>query len=222
MGKHVTLTAGDGHTLDAYKAAPEGAPRGGLIVIQEIFGVNHHIRAVTDGYAADGYLAIAPAMFDRTERGVELGYDQDGIMKGRGLMGGLDWGTAMLDVAAAAAALGDASKTGLVGYCWGGSVAWVASVRAGLDCAIGYYGGKVIDFVGEQPACPVMLHFGDQDQGIPIDDVEKIKAAHPDVPVHRYAEAGHGFSCDERASYHAESAALARDRTLAFLGEHVG
>ncbi len=222
MGEHLTLTAGDGHTLDAYKATPQDAPRGGLIVVQEIFGVNHHIRAVADGYAADGYVALAPAMFDRTERGVELGYDQDGMAKGRGLMAGLDWDTAMLDVKAAAAELGDAGKVGLVGYCWGGSVAWVAGVRAGLDCTIGYYGGKVIDFVGEQPTCPVMLHVGDQDHGIPIDDVEKIKAAHPEVPVHRYAEAGHGFSCDERASYHAESAATARERTLAFLQEHIG
>ena len=222
MGEHVTLTAGDGHTLDAYKATPEGAPRGGLIVIQEIFGVNHHIRAVADGYAADGYVALAPAMFDRIERGVELGYDQDGMTKGRGLMADLDWDTAMLDIKAAQAALGDAGKVGLVGYCWGGSVAWVAGVRSGLDCAVGYYGGKVIDFVSEQPTCPVMLHFGDQDQGIPIDDVEKIKAAHPGVPVHRYAEAGHGFSCDERASFHAASAALARERTLVFFREHIG
>ena len=222
MGEHLTLSAGDGHTLDAYKAMPEGTPRGGLIVVQEIFGVNSHVRAVADGFAADGYVALAPAWFDRAERGVDLGYTADGMAKGRGIMSALDWDNTVRDVKAAAAELSGAGKVGLGGYCWGGSVAWVAAVRAGLDCSVGYYGGRIIDFVGETPTCPVMLHFGDKDAAIPIDDVEKIKAAHPDVPVHRYAEAQHGFNCDERASWDADSAKLARERTLEFFREHIG
>ena len=222
MGQTITLTAADGHELQAYRAAAEGAPRGGLVVIQEIFGVNGHIRDVCDGFAADGYAAIAPAVFDRVERGVELDYDDAGIARGRALRAGLGWDGAMADVEAAAGALEPSGRVGVVGYCWGGSLAWLAACRLDVACAVGYYGGQIIGFNDETPRCPVILHFGETDASIPMDDVDAIRAAHADVPVHVYGDAGHGFNCDRRAAYHAESAKTARARTLALFAEHVG
>ena len=222
MGKPITLTAADGHTLDGYRADPSGAARGGLVVAQEIFGVNHHIRAVCDRFAEAGYLAVAPALFDRTQKRVELGYTPEDIAAGRAIMQKLDLDAAMKDVAAAAAVAKEAGKTAVVGYCWGGTVAWAAATRlAGLAGSVAYYGGGIGGLAGEKPRCPVMLHFGDQDQSIPMEVVEKVRAAHPDLPLYIY-HAGHGFNCDARGSYHAESAKLALDRTLGFLREHVG
>ncbi|HUT50088.1 MAG TPA: dienelactone hydrolase family protein [Alphaproteobacteria bacterium] len=221
MGEMITLTAEDGFTLDAYKAAPEGPPKGGIVVVQEIFGVNSHIRGDTDKFARAGYFAIAPAVFDRLEKGVELGYDEAGVAQGRELMGRMDFDKALMDVRAAADAVAGAGKTGLVGYCWGGSVAWLAATRLGLP-SVGYYGGGIPGFADEAPKAPVMLHFGELDAGIPLDGVEKVKAKHPDVPVHIYEGAGHGFNCDQRGSYHEPSAKLALERTLEFFGAHVG
>ena len=222
MGQTITLTAADGHELEAYRADPEGAPTGGLVVIQEIFGVNGHIRDVCDGFAADGYAALAPAVFDRVERGVELDYDDDGIARGRALRAELGWEGAMADVDAAAGALEPSGKVGVVGYCWGGSLAWLAACRLDVTCAVGYYGGQIIGFNDETPRCPVILHFGDADASVPMDDVDAIRAAHADVPIHVYADAAHGFNCDRRDTYHAECAKTARARTLAFLAEHLG
>lgn len=221
MGEMITLTAEDGFELDAYKAAPEGTPKGGIVVIQEIFGVNSHIRGDTDKFARHGYLAIAPAVFDRLEKNVELGYDEAGIARGRELMGQMDFDTALMDIRAAVDAVAGAGKTGLVGYCWGGSVAWLAATRLGIP-SVGYYGGRIPDLADEQPKAPVMLHFGALDAGIPLDGVEKVKAKHPDVPVHIYEDAGHGFNCDARGSYHEPSAKIALERTLEFFGAHVG
>ncbi len=220
MGQTITLTAEDGHELSAYRADPADVPRGGLVVIQEIFGVNPHIRSVCDRYAESGYAAIAPAMFDRVERGVELEYNTEGIAKGREIMAGLDWDGPVRDVAAAAAAIADAGKTGAIGYCWGGSVAWLAATRLGLP-SVGYYGGQIVEFLEETPRVPVMLHFGAEDPVIPPEDVDKIRAAQPDVPVFMY-QAGHGFNCDMRASYNEESAKFALTRTLEFLAENLG
>lgn len=221
MGETIRIKAEDGHEFEAYRADPEGEARGGLVVIQEIFGVNHHIRAVCDGFAAAGYRAIAPAIFDRVKPGIELDYDEAGVARGRELRGEVDWDGPMQDIAATAALLAKEGKVGAVGYCWGGSLAWLAATRLGLP-SVGYYGGQIIDFVDEQPKAPVLLHFGETDSAIPLDDVDKIRATHPEVPIHVYAGAGHGFNCDARGSYHAESAATARDRTLVFLGEQVG
>jgi len=221
MGETISLTADDGHKLGAYRARPEGAARGGLVVIQEIFGVNGHIRSVCDGFAADGYDAIAPALFDRAESGVELGYDEAGMTRGRAIRGQLEWDNAVRDIAAALAALSGEGKVGVVGYCWGGSLAWLAATRLGPACAVSYYGGQIVQFKDESATCPVLMHFGDKDASISADDVAAIRAAQPDVPVHIYP-AGHGFNCDQRADYHAESAALARERTLAFLAENLG
>lgn len=223
MGQDVTLTAEDGFTLSAYRANPSGAPRGGLVVIQEIFGVNHHIRGLTDRFAADGYVALAPAVFDRVEPGLSIGYTQADIERGRAIRGKAGWDAMVMDVRAAVAALKkEGLKVGTVGYCLGGSLAWLAATRIdGLAGAIAYYGGAVAEFAHEQPRCPVLIHWGETDASIPREHREKVKTAHPGVPQHVYP-AGHGFSCDERGSYHEPSATLARERTIAFLRQHVG
>ncbi len=218
MGEIIELQAEDGHKLAAYQAGPEGAAKGGLVVIQEIFGVNSHIRDVCDRFAGAGYAAIAPAMFDRVKKDVDLGYDEEGIAAGRELMAKLDWDSGLMDVAAAAQVLRPDGKIGVVGYCWGGSVAWLAACRMDIDAAVGYYGGQIPNFVDETPRCPVMLHFGETDASIPLEGVDAVRAAHPDIPVFTYP-AGHGFSCDQRASFHAESARRALVHTLDFFSE---
>jgi carboxymethylenebutenolidase len=222
LGKTVQGTAAHGHAFSIYRADPAGTPRGALVIVQEIFGVNSHIRAVCDHFAADGYLAVAPALFDRVERGVELGYQADDIAAGRALREKVSLEEALADVEAAAEKVAGVGKTGVVGYCWGGTVAWVAATRSRtFAAAVSYYGGGVPDLADEQPNCPVQLHFGEQDQAIPLAGVDRLKAAHPELPVYLYP-AGHGFNCDQRASHHAESARQARERTLAFLRAHVG
>jgi len=222
MGKMIELTAPDGHKLGAYRADPSGKPRGGIVVIQEIFGVNSHIKSVADGYAKDGYLAIAPALFDRVQRNVDLGYSPDDIAKGRELRAKMANDTVVKDVEAAVKAAAEGGKVAIVGYCWGGYVAWISAARvAGLAASVPYYGGGVHEAIGEQPKCPAMLHFGERDHMIPLEGVKKLAAAHPQQIVHIYP-ADHGFNCDQRASYDAPSAKLARERTLAFLKQHVG
>ena len=223
MGKTLTLTASDGHKFSAYRADPQGKPKGGVVVIQEIFGVNQHMREVCDGVAKDGYAALAPALFDRAERGVELGYTEGDIARGRDLRAKLAWEDVLKDVAASIKAVADAGKVGIVGYCWGGSVAWRAATQlGGLACAVGYYGGQITPFKDERPKVPVMLHFGETDASIPLTDVEAIKKAQPKLPIYVYPGAGHGFSCDHRGSYHAASASLARTRTMQFFAQNVG
>jgi carboxymethylenebutenolidase len=222
MGKMIELTASDGHRLAAYRAEPAGKPRGGIVVIQEIFGVNSHIRSVADGYAADGYLAIAPAMFDRLQRGYDTGYGQDEIQAGIAMMQKLDWKNTFADVDAAVAEAAKAGKVGIVGYCWGGTVAWrAASHTKGLAAAAPYYGGGMPNFMDEKPRIPVMCNFGEQDKSPTPEQARQLLGKHPEVQGHFYP-AGHGFNCDQRGSYHAESAKLARERTLAFFRKHVG
>jgi carboxymethylenebutenolidase len=223
MGEMVTLEAEDGHRLAAYRATPAGAPRGGLVVIQEIFGVNRHVRTVADGWAADGYLALAPALFDRVERDVQLDYQTADVEWGRDLRGRIPVDDALRDVAAAVRALaGCVARVGVVGYCWGGTLAWLSATRlGGVSAAVGYYGVGIADTAGEAPRCPVLLHFGKADASIPREHYEKVQRLHPALPVHIYP-AGHGFNCDERGSHHAPSARLARERTLAFLRTHLG
>jgi len=222
MGDTITLTAEDGHKLAAYRAAPTGAPRGGLVVVQEIFGVNSHIKSVCDGFAADGYVALAPAIFDRVERDFAIGYKPEDIERGRGVRGKLSVEDAVKDVGAAVKALAaERLKVGVVGYCFGGTLAWLAATRiAGVACAVGYYGGGIADAAAETPRCPVLLHWGETDQSIPPEHHARVRAAHPDLPMHVYP-AGHGFNCDQRGSYHEPSAKLARQRTLDFLAKHV-
>ena len=221
MGETIRLTASDGHELDAYRAEPGTPARAGLVVIQEIFGVNDHIREVADGFAADGFTAVAPALFDRAEPGVELGYEGEDRERGLAILAEVGWDGPVLDIAAAAQALKPVGRVGVVGYCWGGSLAWLAACRLEVDCSVGYYGGQIKDYVDEEPRCPVMLQFGDADKSIPLENVDAIRAAQPGVPVHVYP-GGHGFNCDRRSSYNPGSAAEARERTIAFLAEHMG
>jgi carboxymethylenebutenolidase len=223
MGSMIELQAADGHKLAAYRAEPAGKPRGGIVVIQEIFGVNKHIKSVADGYAADGYLVVAPAMFDRARRGYDTGYSQPEIQAGIAIMQKLDWKQTMQDAAAGVEAAKAAGKVGIVGYCWGGTVAWVAAARlSGLACAAPYYGGGMPGFIGEKPRCPALCHFGEQDQSPTLEQAKAIAKAHPEITAHYYAGAGHGFNCDQRPSYNAEASKLARERTLAFFRQHVG
>jgi carboxymethylenebutenolidase len=218
----IELESEDGHRLAAYRALPDRAPRGGLVVIQEIFGVNAHIRAVTDRFSSEGYLAIAPALFDRVERGVELGYDGEGVLRGRDLVGKLSYDDVMRDLGAAAKAASAAGKVGTVGYCYGGAVVWVAAARLpDLACAISYYGSRIAQFVDQAPRIPLMMHVGRKDASFPLEKVREIAERYPSVVVHEY-DAGHGFACDARSDYDASSADLALTRTLEFLRTHVG
>ncbi len=223
MGKTIELTAADGHKLSAYRAEPAGKPKGALIVVMEIFGVNSHIKKVADEYAADGYLAIAPAMFDRVQRGLDIGYTPQDIEVGRGIMQKMKLDDAVKDVAAALENVKAAGKVGIVGYCWGGTAAFKAACDvSGLACAIAYYGGGIPGLIAGKPKCPVMFHWGETDASIPLDKAKEVAAAHKDQVHHFYPGAGHGFNCDQRGSYNAESAKLARQRTLEFLARHVG
>jgi carboxymethylenebutenolidase len=222
MGEWIKMKASDGFELSAWRADPQGAPRGGVVVIQEIFGVNHHIRSVTDRFAAEGYLAIAPAVFDRVEPSVELAYDQPGIARGIELAGKLKDENALDDISVAVEVAKGAGKVGVTGFCKGGTYTWLASAKIpGLAAAVGYYGGGILGLKDLRPLAPTMLHFGEKDDHIPVAGVRELEAVHPDVPVYVYP-AGHGFHCDERGSYDAPSAALAWGRTLEFFGKHVG
>ena len=223
MGQMIDLETQDGQTISAYRAEPEGEPRGGLVVIQEIWGVNSHIRSVADGYAAEGYLVIAPAIFDRIEGGVTMDeYTQETMQKGFGYMQKVDEDKALLDIRAAVATAAGAGNVGVVGFCFGGRMTWLSASRIdGIAAAVPYYGGGVPDLASEQPKCPVVLHFGEQDQHIPVASVEEFKKVHPSLPVHIY-DADHGFNCDQRDSYNAAASKLARERTLELLHQHVG
>lgn len=221
MGTTIQLKASDGHQLQAYVAQPAGKPRGAVIVVQEIFGVNSHIRSVADGYAAEGYLAIAPAMFDRVKPGYESGYTQPEIAAGVENMKSIDWSLAVADVGAAVEHGRSAGKVGLVGYCWGGAVVWAASARLPcIACATAYYGGAIPGLANEKPRCPMLLHFGERDQSIPIEKAKEVAAKHPEATTYYYP-AGHGFNCDQRGSYDATSAKIARERTLDFFRKHI-
>ncbi len=222
MSQTIKLTGADGVTIDAYRADPTGQPKGGLVVLQEIFGVNAHIRRVADGFAAQGYLVIAPALFDRAKPGVELDYTPADMPVGMAMVGEVGHEKTMLDVAAAVKAAAEGGPVGVVGYCWGGSLAYAAACGIdGVTAAVGYYGGNIAKSLDHKPKVPVMLHFGEHDDHIPMSDVGKVEAALPGVPVYTY-DAGHGFNCDARGSYDKASATLALDRTLGFFAEHLG
>jgi len=222
MGKTITLTAEDGHQFSAYRAEPAGTPRGGIVVIQEIFGVNQHIRKVTDSFAAAGYLCLSPAIFDRVDRNFEIGYTPADVEHGRATRAKIQLDDMVADVRAAVKALqAEKLKVGVVGYCLGGTLTWLAATRIdGLSAAVGYYGGGVAASASETPRCPVLLHWGETDASIPPDHWETVKRAHPGIPQHIYP-AGHGFNCDERGSWHEPSAKLARQRTLEFFAKHL-
>ena len=220
MGKFITLTASDGHSLSAYEAGFPDSPRS-LVVLQEIFGVNHHIRAVCDGFADAGYHVVAPALFDRAEPGVELGYEAADMQRAMGLRQKIKPQDTLADMLASADAL-NSETVGVIGYCWGGALAWAAATQTHrFKAAVGWYGGGIVATKDAVPNCPVQLHFGAEDGHIPLTDVEAIRTAQPGVELFVYEGAGHGFGCSERASYNALSAALAQERSLAFLQHHL-
>ena len=221
MGDFTTIMARDGHEFQAWLAAPPGRPRGALVVIQEIFGVNGHIRAVADGFATQGYTVIAPSLFDRVRRGIQLGYTAADVQEGAGYRSQITPETALKDIAAAVAVVRNSGRVGSVGYCWGGTLSYLAACQLPVSCAVVYY-GKVSAYLDQKPRCPVEYHYGAADKSIPPDDVEKARAAAKDpASVYVYEGAGHGFNCDQRDSYDPQAAALARSRTLEFFARYV-
>jgi carboxymethylenebutenolidase len=222
MGEHITITAADGFTFDAYLARPDGEVKGGLVVIQEIFGVNAHMREVCDGFAADGYLSVAPALYDRFEKDIQLGYESDDVARGREIRAEVGWDNAVQDLAATAKLAAAGGKVGTIGYCWGGSLSFLCATRIpGVSGSVCYYGGQIADFKDETASAPLLLQFGSADASIPSDSIASIRAAQPDAIIDVYDDALHGFNCDRRGSYHAAHAETARARSVAFLGEHV-
>jgi carboxymethylenebutenolidase len=222
LGKHFTLTASDAHKLGAYRADPAGSPKGGMVVIQEIFGVNQHIRAVCDKLASEGYVAVAPALFDRQVKDYQCGYTPPEIEKSRTFVAKPDWDAMMRDTDAAIKEIKGAGPVGIIGFCMGGTIAFLAATRlTGLSASVVYYGGRVAAFADEKPKCPTQMHFGETDQSIPLTDVETIKQKRADCEIYVYNGAGHGFHCDERGSFHPASRDLAWQRTTAFLQKHM-
>lgn len=222
MGKDVKLTASDDFQFGGYRAEPKAAARAAAVVIQEIFGVNHHIRSVCDRLAAEGYVAIAPSIFDRTEANFQCGYSPEEIAIARKFIANPDWAAMLRDTEAAIDAVRGVGPVGIIGFCLGGSVAYAAATKlSGLSAAIGYYGGAIVRLADDKPKVPTQLHFGEKDAGIPLTDVETIRAKRPDVEIHVYPGAQHGFHCDERASYDKASADIAWPRSMSFFRRHL-
>jgi carboxymethylenebutenolidase len=218
----IELTADDAHKFSAYRADPTDPPKGAVVVVQEVFGVNPHIRKITDSFAAKGYVAIAPALFDRVQTGVELGYDEDGLASGLALKQQIETERSLGDIQAAVDAVKSAGKVAIVGYCWGGYLAYLSSNRIrGIACAIGYYGGGIVDEYREKRKIPTLLHFAENDPLIPFADVIQFRAHRPDVSAFSYPAATHGFNCDERDSYSQAAAERALDRTLFWISQYV-
>ena len=222
MGQDIRLKASDDFELGGYRADPSGVPKGAVVVIQEIFGVNHHIRGVCDRLAEEGYAAIAPAIFDRIEPDFTSGYSPDEIAIARKFVANPDWDAMLRDTQAAIDAVKSIGPVGIIGFCLGGSIAYAAATKlSGLSAAIGYYGGAIVRFADDKPKIPTQLHFGEKDGGIPLSDVEIIKAKRPEVEVLIYPGAQHGFHCDERASYDKPSADVAWPRSMGFFARHL-
>lgn len=220
MGRWIQLNTSRMQCIGAWIAQPSGNPLGGIVVAQEIFGVNAHMRSVVERFAEAGYTAIAPAFFDHVESGVELGYDAEGFRRGRALAGEVGLELALADVAGAAESIASAGRIGCVGYCWGGTVALLAATRLGLP-AVSYYGARNVAFLDETPRAPLMFHFGERDESIPPEAVARHRASLPDADVHVYP-AGHAFNRDiDPQAWHETSARLAFERTLAFFGRHL-
>ena len=222
MGQTTTLTASDGFKFGAYRADPASKPKGAIVVIQEIFGVNSHIRNICDRLAKEGYIALAPAIFDRIEPNFQSGYSPDEVAVARKFVANPDWPAMLRDTQAAIDAVKDVGPVGIIGFCLGGSIAYASATKLkGLAAAVGYYGGAIVRFADDKPSVPTQLHFGEKDSGIPLSDVEAIKAKRPDVEVFVYPNAQHGFGCDERASYDRVSSDLAWQRSLGFFGTNL-
>ena len=223
MGKHFSLTSSDNFKLGAYRADPSGKAKGGIVVIQEIFGVNHHIRAVCDRLAGEGYAALAPAVFDRQQPNFESGYTPDEIANARKFVANPDWGAMLRDVQAAIDELKKSGPVAIMGFCMGGTISFLAACKlSGLSAAVCYYGGQIAKNADEKPKVPTLMHFGEDDASIPMSDVALIKEKRGrDCEIFVYSHAQHGFNCDERGSYNAEAAKLAWQRSMAFLAKNV-
>lgn len=217
----IELTAADGNTLSAYRADPSDTPKGAVVVLQEVFGIDPHIKKVTENFAAQGYVAIAPALFDRVKKNVELGYDEAGLAAGLDLKNQVETTDAIADIQAAVNSVKDTGKVAIVGYCWGGYLAYLAANKVnGLACAIGYYGGGITELTQEKRKIPTLVHFSEEDPLIPFEDVVHFRAYRPDVSAFSYP-AGHGFNCAERGSYNEEAATKALERTLFWISQYV-
>jgi carboxymethylenebutenolidase len=222
VGKDIKLTASDTFQLGAYRGDPPGAPQGAIVVIQEIFGVNHHIRTVCDRLAGEGYVAVAPSIFDRIEPNFQSGYSPDEVANARKFVANPDWPAMLRDTQAAIDSVKNVGPVGIIGFCLGGSIAYAAATKlSGLKAAVGYYGGAIVRFADDKPKVPTQLHFSEKDAGIPLSDVETIKAKRPEVEIFIYPGAQHGFHCDERASYDKKSADIAWPRSMAFFLKHL-
>jgi len=224
MGERFKLTAADGFELNAYRARPEGKPRGGVVLIQEVWGLSNWIRAVADRWASHGYLVVAPAMFDRVEYGYESNdYTPEQFQIIGGLMKQFSMETAVLDVEAAIKSASEAGKVGITGYCFGGRVSWIAASKlGGLSAASGYYGGGVPNYIDLTPKVPIEMHFGDKDQGIPLEQVEQLKARHAEADIYVY-DGDHGFcNADRPTHFNEASCSKAYGRSLEFFSKHVG
>lgn len=218
MGRTIKLTASDGFSLDAYRADPGGMPKGAIVVVQEIFGVNHHIRSVCDRFVARDYTAVAPALFDRQKPGFEVGYGPDDFRAGMAMVANPDFKAMLRDIQAAVDEVKGAGPVSVVGFCLGGTLAFLASGRLeGLSAAVAYYGGMIAKLAERAPKVPLLMHFGEQDRYIPMSDVDLIRGKRPESEIHVYKDAQHGFNCDDRESYHKPSADAAWTRTLAFI-----
>ncbi len=216
----IRLTAQDGFAIDAWRAEPARVPRGGLVIVHENAGLTDHIRDLADAFSAEGYRVIAPAFFDRLQRNLVFSYGESQIEARREARSRIDLDKTLLDVAAAAKEAA-AGKVGIVGYCWGGSVAWLSAARLPqLACAVSYYGSAIAGHIGEQPLCPVMMHWGTRDHTLPVERAREIAAAHPEAVSHFYEGAGHSFN-NPFERYVESAARLARERTLGFLRMHL-
>ena len=221
MGELLKTTASDGHEFNSYLTQPTSAPLGGLVIIQEIFGVNKHIKSIADKYAREGYLVAAPSLFDRIDKGIELGYEPEDIERGRALKEITGNDAPLKDIEAARSIVSAAGKVGVIGFCWGGTLTWLAACKVpGFACASSYYGGGIGDLISFTSKCPIIFHFGEKDGSIPLDEVERVKVNQPDSPVYFYP-AGSGFNCDERASFEPTSSKIAEERTLEYLRQYL-
>ena len=221
MGEIINATASDGHEFDIYLAQAKGSPRGGIVLIQEIFGVNNHIKNVAEKFSSNGYLVGAPSLFDRVQPEIQLSYSTEDIRRGRELKDNLGNEKPLIDIIATLNIVRSAGRVAVVGYCWGGTLAWLSACHVdGFNAAISYYGGGVGQLLSIEPRCPSIFHFGEQDHAIPVAEVNSLRQAHPECPIYLYP-ANHGFNCEQRDSFHSTSSAIAFERTIQHLDKYI-
>ena len=221
MGEIINATASDGHEFDIYLAQSKGSPRGGIVLIQEIFGVNNHIKNVAEKFSSNGYLVGVPSLFDRVQPDIQLGYSTKDVIRGKQLKDNLGNEKPLIDIIATLNIVRSAGRVAVVGYCWGGTLAWLSACHVdGFDVAISYYGGGIGQLLSIEPRCPSIFHFGEQDHAIPVAEVNSLRQAHPECPIYLYP-ANHGFNCEQRDSFHSTSSAIAFERTIQHLAKYI-